>query len=219
MSRDKSLKEKISILVKAVSVCIVTAAVVFVCLVAFERLMLQKYEKTDVVVSLCPLSEGTEITNENRQLYFGIKAVPKELAVDSVYKSLEELGTGVVRYEVGAGEIMYGGLSEKKDELTLFNEPVEVSFGVDDEECAVAGSLRAGDAVDIYIADRKSDVYGIILDDVILYRCFDERFAEILNDDMEKKAVNFTIILEREEVSDFLPALEDKKIRVVKKKG
>lgn len=200
-----------------VLLCMLLAGGVFVLLLNVETKKLAAYEKGNVVVAVSDVSEIKEITKENLAEYFGLEERPLSDIPEAAYLTLDELVGQYVQNNIDAGSIvtesMLGELQPDYSGVVL--------LGVNMESLAqsVAGTLRAGDVIDIYTVmtdDTEQVVVEKVLSKVTIDRSYTSSGAEILRDDTDSIAQYVTIPVHPDAVGTFYQALEERRIEVVK---
>ncbi len=197
--------------------CLVLAAGAFVFLLSMEAKELAKYERGYAVVALTDIKEHTEITTENLTELFVLEERPLTDIPEAAYVSTEELVGQYVQHDIDSGIIiskkMLGALVKSMDDSVL------LSINMEALDQSVAGTLRAGDRVDIYTVDMVENeeiVVDKVMGNVGIIRSYTSAGTSILKEDDTSIAQYIIIPVHKEAVEGFYKALENRKIEIVK---
>lgn len=217
MNAKRQIKEKKQGRAWPIILCLLLAAGIFLLLINVETRQLAQYEKSSVVVAIADVPDGKEITKENLTEYFALEERPVTDIPEAACREVEDL---IGQYALGG--IDMGSVITKSmvGELTPGYGNV-VLLGVNMEALAqsVAGTLRAGDVVDIYtvMVDKYENVVvEKALSKVTIDRSYTSAGVAILKEDTDSIAQYITIPVHPEAVGTFYQALEDRRIEVVK---
>ena len=210
-------KEKGQSKVWPIVLCMLLAGGVFVLLLNVETKQLAQYEKGEVVVAIANVAESKEITEENLAEYFKLEERLLTDIPEAAYLNLEELVGQYAQSGIDMGSMvtqsMMGELREDHGDV--------VFLGVNMEALAqsVAGTLRAGDKIDIYTVKVEEDETVTVekaLTNVVIERSYTSAGAAIVKDDDTSIAQYITIPVHKDAVGTFYQALEDRRIEIVK---
>lgn len=197
--------------------CLLLAGGLFVLLLNIEMKQLAQYEKGNVVVAIADVTESKEVTEENLSEYFSVEERPLEDIPEAAYLELEDLIGQYVQSGIDAGSMitksMLGELRADHGDAVL--------LGVNMEALAqsVAGTLRAGDKIDIYTVKVEEDDNVTVekaLSNVIIERSYTSAGVAIVKDDNTSIAQYITIPVHKDAVGTFYQVLEDRRIEIVK---
>lgn len=197
--------------------CLLLALGVFALLLNVEARQLAQYEKGNVVVAIADIPEGLEITEKNLGELFAVKERPLTDIPDAAYVKTEELIGQYARSGMDNGSIitksMLGELRKDFDDSVL--------LGVNMQALAqsVAGTLRAGDVIDIYTVKIEEDKQVLVekaLANVTIERSYTSSGTAILKEDDTSIAQYITIPVHKDAVGMFYQALENRRIEIVK---
>lgn len=200
-----------------VVLCLLLAGGIFVLLLNVETRKLAEYEKGDVVVAISDVADSKEITQDNLAEYFTVEERPLSDIPKAAYLTLDELVGQYVKNSIDAGSMitksMVGELQAGYGDAVL--------LGVNMEALAqsVAGTLRAGDVIDIYTVKVEEDDSVVVekaLGSVTIDRSYTSAGVAILKDDDSSIAQYITIPVHKDAVGTFYQALEDRRIEIVK---
>lgn len=131
-------------------VAILTAFIVFVVLVVIQDRIVNEGVTKNVVVAMKDIPAGTKLTQENMSNYLTVEARPEEqIPAAGTFSSGHSLIDKVTDRDIQAKEMITEESLYEMDFYSEVNDPVEISIAVGDLGRAVAGTLRAGDLVDI----------------------------------------------------------------------
>lgn len=197
--------------------CLALAGSLFILLLNVEIRQLKQYEKGEVVVAKTDISDNKEITADNLFEYFILAERPLTDIPDVAYLDPEDLIGQYVQSGIDAGSIVTKSmLGELR---TSYGNEVLLGVNMEALEQSVAGTLRAGDRIDIYtvkVEDNETVVVEKPLEDVIIERSYTSSGVAILKDDDNAIAQYITIPVHKDAVGTFYKALEDRRIEIVK---
>ena len=197
--------------------CLLLAGGVFVLLMNVESRQLAQYEKGNVVVAIADVAEAKEVTEKNVSEYFALVERPLSDIPKAAILELEDLVGQYAQSGIDAGSIitdsMLGELRKEHGDAVL--------LGVNMEALAqsVAGTLRAGDIIDIYTVKVEEDDSVTVekaLGNVAVERSYTSAGVAILKDDDTSIAQYITIPVHKDAVGIFYQSLEDRRIEIVK---
>lgn len=200
-----------------VVLCLLLAGGIFAVLLNVESRQLEQYEKGNVVIAIADVSDCKEITKENLAEYFAIEERPLSDIPKAAYLELEDLVGQYAQSGIDAGsmvtESMLGELGENYGNAVLLGVNMEAL------DQSVAGTLRAGDEIDIYtvmVDEEDNVIVEKSLGNVIIERSYTSAGVAIVKDDKDSIAQYITIPVHKDAVGTFYQALEDRRIEVVK---
>lgn len=187
----KKWKEKISIFV----IALLLAVVGFLALLWIERQSLKEFDKQAVVrcIKTCPA--GEEITAVNVKEYFELVEVPVGLVTEQTFDNLDEVISFYPERNLTPGEILYASVLKTEDNTRHLSEPVEISITVDVEN-AVAGRIRKGDVVNVYVRNVATNEYDLVMENVMVLNAYDANANIISMGDERALASIFTFCVE-----------------------
>jgi len=197
--------------------CLLLAVGVFALLLNVETRQLAQYEKGNVVVAIAEVADGTEITENNLEELFALEERPLADIPEAAYLKAEDLLGQYTQSGIDAGSMitksMLGELRKNYGDSVL--------LGINMEALAqsVAGTLRAGDLVDIYtviVDEEKNILVEKALGNVTIERSYTSAGAAILKEDKDSIAQYITIPVNKDAVGIFYQAIENRRIEVVK---
>ena len=215
--QTREIKEKGQSKVWPIVLCLLLAGGVFIFLLNVETKQLAQYEKGNVVVAIADVEDSKEITEENLSEYFQVEERSLTDIPETAYLNLEDLVGKYAQSSIDSGSMitksMLGELQADHGDAVL--------LGVNMEALAqsVAGTLRAGDKIDIYtvkVEDDESVTVEKALSNVVIERSYTSAGAAIVKDDDASIAQYITIPVHKDAVGTFYQALEDRRIEIVK---
>jgi len=200
-----------------VLLCLLLAGGIFALLLGVEAKQLEQYEKGSVVVAIADVADCKEITVDNLDEYFAVEERPLVDIPEAAYLEVADLIGQYAQGGVDAGSIitekMFGELQAKQKDAVLLGVNMEAL------EQSVAGTLRAGDVIDIYtvkVEEDKSVTVNKALGNVNIERSYTSAGAAILKDDNSSIAQYITIPVHKDAVGLFYQTMEDCRIEIVK---
>ena len=200
-----------------VVLCLMLAVGIFALLLNVESKQLAQYEKGSVVVAIADVADCKEITSENLTELFAIEKRPLSDIPSAAYLELEQLVGQYAQSGIDAGsmitESMLGELSENYGNSVLLGVNMEAL------EQSVAGTLRAGDEIDIYtvmVDEEDNVIVEKALSNVTIERSYTSAGVAIVKDDNDSIAQYITIPVHKDAVGTFYQALEDRRVEIVK---
>ena len=211
---DKMKKWKY--LIPTLVISIALGIIAFIALLWIERQTLMDFEQTTVVrcKQVCPA--GEEITEANVQQYFEEYSVVTSLATKYTYQSLEDLIGTYPNRTVESGEIIYTSVFNREDVSEGLEEPVELSI-TSDIDFAVAGRIRKGDIVNVYVENEDTRVYELVMERVVVQEAYDSNASVISMGNEHTLASMFTFCVEAS-VAENLDSLYSGKVVILKVK-
>lgn len=209
---SKKKKEK----VWHILVCLLLAGILFVFLLNVEKRQLENYEKGLVVVAIEDVPDNTEITPENAAEYFALAERTLTDIPKAAYTDLSAL-TGYAEGGIDKGSMVTESMFGKLGAVAA--DAVFLSVDMEALEQSVAGTLRAGDRIDIYTVKKEQDETVAVkeaLSSVTIERSYTGSGVSIQKEDTASIAQYITIPLHKDAVEAFYEALENKKIQIVK---
>ena len=197
--------------------CLLLAGGIFALLLNVETKQLAQYEKGNVVVAIADVADCKEITEENLTAYFAVEERPLTDIPEAAYLELTDLVDQYAQSGIDAGSMitksMLGELNENYGSAVL--------LGVNMETLAqsVAGTLRAGDEIDIYtvkVDEEDNVIVEKALGNVTIERSYTSAGVAIEKDDKDSIAQYITIPVHKDAVGTFYQALEERRVEIVK---
>lgn len=211
--KNKGLQGK----VWPVVLCLLLAGGLFVFLLNVETRQLAEYEKGNVVVAAADIPDDTEITKDNLTALFVVEERPLSDIPEAAYFDREALLGQYAQGGIDKGSMvtasMLGSLREDYSDVVLLGINMEAL------EQSVAGTLRAGDRIDIYTVKRAEDDTVIVekpLSGVTIERSYTSSGVFIVKEDTTSIAQYITIPVHKDAVGAFYEALENRRIEIVK---
>ena len=213
IKKTKKEKEKIW----HILVCLLLAGILFVFLLNVEKRQLENYEKGLVVVAIEDVADNTEITPENVTRYFALEERTLTDIPKAAYTDMQALVGFFAEGGIDKGSMvtkrMFGKLG------TVSTDMVFLSIDMEALDQSVAGTLRAGDRIDIYTVKKEQDKDASVtevLSSVVIERSYTGSGISIQKEDTTSIAQYIIIPIHKDAVEAFYEALESKKIQIVK---
>lgn len=197
----------------------VLALLMFAVLLMIQKSMNEEpvYEEVICVKSVVP--ENMVITEQNISQYFEVKKIPSDWLPSEYISDKEELYDMVLRTDLSAGTILakpmlaaHKAYYKEYENLTWISIPIEELYE------GVAGSIRVGDYIDIYMLCEAEEEYrcSLVAEKVRVEATYSERGTVIEEDSQEGLSQLIIIPMEREQVSLFYEILAQGNIRIAK---
>jgi len=200
-----------------VVLCLLLAAGVFALLMNVESRKMAQYEKGNVVVAIADVPEAKEITEQNLAELFAVVERPLTDIPDAAYLRPEELIGQYAQSAIDSGSMITKSMAGelRKD----FGDSVLLGVNMEALDQSVAGTLRAGDVIDIYtvmVDEEKNVLVEKALGDVTIERSYTSSGTAILKEDNTSIAQYITIPVHQDAVGLFYQSLENRRIEIVK---
>ena len=203
-------------LIPTLTISIALGVIAFIALLWIERQALMEFEQTIVVRCKQACPAGEEITEANVQQYFEEYSIVTLLATKDTYRSLEDLLGTYPNRTIESGEIVYRSVFSTEDVSEELEQPIELSI-TSDIDFAVAGRIRKGDVVNVYVENENSKVYELVMERVIVQEAYDSNATVISMGNEHALASMFTFCVEAS-VAENLNRLYSGKVVILKVK-
>ena len=200
-----------------VVLCLLLAGGIFALLLNVETRKLAEYEKGDVVVAIADVADSKEITKDNLAEYFAVEERPLSDIPEAAYLTLDELVGQYAQNPIDTGSMITKSMVGELQ--TGYGDAVLLGVNMEALAQSVAGTLRAGDIIDIYTVKVEEDDSVVVekaLGRVTIDRSYTSAGVAILKDDDSSIAQYITIPVHKDAVGTFYQALEDRRIEIVK---
>lgn len=149
--------------IKRLTISLLAAVVLFLCLMVIQSSILNQEEKREVLQVIKDLPAGTKITEANIDEYLGTREVQISLIPENfITDESVVLGKFVSRTYKQRDVITEDSLLDtERIYRDSIDNPIEISMSAGSLELAVAGTLREGDYVNIYGLRRSDDIYKV----------------------------------------------------------
>ena len=130
-------------------VAIITAFIVFIVLLVIQDRIVNEGVTKAVVVATKDIPAGTKLTQENMPNYMAVEQWAVEQIPEGAFTSGYGMVDKVTGRDIKAKELLTESCFYEESFFDEVKDPVEISITLGDLGRAVAGTLRAGDLVDI----------------------------------------------------------------------
>lgn len=197
----------------------VLAFLVFVVLMMIQSSMQQEvvYEEVWCVKNTVP--EKLRITEQNVSQYFEMKRVPEDVLPENYISEKNILYDQIVNTELSVGTIMTANMAaEHETYYKAYEDLTWISVPVSELYEGVAGRLRAGDYIDIYVLTKTEEAYHCELaaESVRVEAAYSEQGAVIEAGNEEGLGQLIVIPMEKAEVASFYELLAQGNIRIAR---
>lgn len=210
------MKDKRKIWVGVISA--ILAVLVFVAVLCVQLAGQEEITYVTVVTAKTSVAGNTVLTDSNLDTLLELRQIPEEYVPQAAITSFDGL-EGMVIAQMSAGSILTEAmLSSMEDLYADYRELFWVSVSTDQLSQAVAGTLRAGDCIDLYcvVSDGEGSVCTLLQKNVRVESALTKSGEEIENADEVSLAQLFVIPLERAEVAAFYEALSHGSLLIAK---
>ena len=204
-----------------VVISLLVAVVLFIVLLNVESSYMKQYEETSVLVVKKEIPINTEITETNFSDFFEAKnRIINTIPATACYTKEDVLGKYVVT-NVDAGNFITASmLNEFSKDVSELKDGVYLSISVNNLSQNVAGTLRAGDKINIYsVTEITQGIREVIpvVENIQVERSYDDTGVAITREDTETIASVFTIAVESKNVQEIIEKSADAGTLVVVK--
>lgn len=200
-------------------VSLVLAFLVFSVLLMIQKSMNKEPIYEEVICVKNAVVENVIITEQNANQYFEERRVPIDWIPNGYISDKESLYGMVLKTDLSSGTILtenmvreYQEYYKEYENLTWIGVPIKELYK------GVAGSIRSGDYIDIYILCKEEEMYHCnqIAKGVRVEAAYSEQGLEIKNDSPDGLSQLIVIPMEQEQVAVFYESLAQGDIRIAK---
>lgn len=195
------------------------ALLLFAVLMMIQQSMLKEPEKERVLYARTKIPQNTMITEENISLYIEEQDIPV-MWLPEGYVSERKLLYGMISTgEIAKGSILNQNIWKSYEEYyDNYEELNWISVPIDELYKGVAGSLRDGDYIDIYLIyeEDKTYVCEMLAEKVRIESVYSSQGERIGVDDKEGLCQLIVIPIEKKDTSVFYEKLVQGNIRIAK---
>ncbi len=211
------MKDKRKVWIGVIST--VLAILIFAAILCVQMAGQEEITYVTVVSAKTRIAENTVLTAAALETYLELKQVPEEYVPEDAYACLEEL-EGMAAAQISAGSILTEAMVKPVSDLYEdYRELFWVSISAEQLSLAVAGTLRAGDRIDLYCIEGNGEgsVCTLLQENVRIESALTKNGEEISNSDETSLTQLFVIPLERAEVAAFYEALSRGSLLIAKR--
>ncbi len=200
-------------------ISLVLAFLMFSVLFMIQKSMQEEPVYAEVICVKDTVSQNMVITEQNVKQYFEVRNIPVDWLPSDYLSDMESLHDMVLGTKLSAGTIltksMVAGHREyykEYQDLTWISVPIKELYE------GVAGSIRVGDYIDIYMLCKENEDYrcSLVAQRVRVEATYSEQGAEISEDSQEGLSQLIVIPMERDQVALFYEILAQGNIRIAK---
>lgn len=219
----KETKKKTRLLIA----CVLGFLILYIALVSIESAAVNDYKNYEVTayVPVRTIEKNTKMTEDNvHDLFHKVTRDSRILPEDYVSDPMELIGQ-YAKKEIGLMEIINTGSFQTIDMCKGIQNPVEVSFSVNNYDQVVGGILREGDCINLYVIRKEKDEMGeqivseLIVKDTYITKAFTNTGMEVSRADEVNKDTPTTVInvyIPRDKEETFHEAVIEGTLRVSK---
>ena len=200
-----------------VLVCLFLAVALFLLLLNVEKRQLENFQKRYVLVAIEDVADDTEITTENVTKYLALEERTMRDIPEAAYTDIQAVTGLYAEGGIDKGSMitksMFGKLGSISEDEVLLSVDMEAL------DQSVAGTLRAGDRIDMFAVYKEADQdvsVAEVLSGVVIERSYTGSGIAIQKEDTTSIAQYITIPIHKNAVEAVYEALENKKIQIVK---
>ena len=200
MPREKGKKLQLRI----IAVGFITAFAVFLALIFLEKSILNQEKVISCVTAAKEIPDKTNLTRENAAEYLTVSEFREsQVPADALLSVEQAIGFTAMRPISEKEWLTPNSLRNTEEYIGKLDAPVELSVKADTADCIVAGTIRAGDKVNIYKVREdpyQEDSYysQLILGDVYVSGAYDSS-ANVLQRGSEGAAVILNLLIDAEQ--------------------
>lgn len=200
-------------------ISLVLAGLLFAVLLMIQRSINEEPVYEEVLRAKSAILQNTRITEENVEQYIEAIKVPvdwlpevyfteKEQVYDSVFQSDVTQGSIVTKSMVRAHESLY----QNYETLTWISIPIKELYQ------GVAGSLRAGDYIDIYLLCEEDEEFrcSLLAEKIRIEATYSDQGTVIREDSVDGLSQLIVIPMEKSQTAVFFENLAQGNIRIAK---
>ena len=200
-------------------VSLVLAFLMFSVLLMIQKNMHKEPEYEEVICVKNEVSKNVIITEQNANQYFETRKVPTDWIPSDYISNIETMYDMILKTDLSSGTILTKNMIRGHKEyykdyqnLTWIGVPIKELYK------GVAGSIRAGDYIDIYILCKEEEVYhcSLIAQGIRVEAAYSEQGTEIKQDSPDGLSQLIVIPMEQEQVAVFYESLAQGDIRIAK---
>lgn len=136
------------------------ALLLFVVLLMIQRSMMEEPVSEQVICAKAPIPENIVLTKENLSLYVEQQDIPVMYLPEGYISGMEELLGMVSEAQIAQGSILSkAAFTAHEAYYDSYQELTWISVPIDQLYQGVAGSLRAGDYIDIYLLREEEEQF------------------------------------------------------------
>lgn len=186
----------------------------FFALIMYQQNQMKAYNTKEVVVAITEVPEKLAVSKQNAATYFQTIRVPENAVVDGTYTSVNDLVGLITADDIHAHEIVSKySMTDENDYISTVQDPVEISFAVNDAADAVGGTIRAGDIVDVSVLSDSTKKLESVLEDVYIKQVYDSS-NNVVSEGDTASAVVFVCVVDKSERTNLIEKLSEGEVHV-----
>lgn len=200
-------------------ISLLLALLLFVALMIVQKSAQKKPESVWVLCAKERIPENVVLDEKNISLYTEKKEIPVMWLPEDYFEAEDELEGLIAEVSIAKGSILsetdffvYSEYYEKYQELSWISVPIEELYE------GVAGSLRPGDCIDIYLLKEENGEYfcEILEESVLIAATYSSQGVGIDVESEDGLCQLLTIPIEKEKAAGFYEKLAQGNIRIAK---
>ncbi len=197
----------------------VLAFLVFVVLLTIQKSMNEDPVYEEVVCAKISIPQNINITEQNADQYFECREVPVDWLPEEYFLDVKDLYGMVLKADISAGSIMTKSfVTERKTYYKGYQNLTWISVPIDELYKGVAGRLRTGDYIDIYMLSEGEQGYrcSLVAEKVRVEATYSDQGISIEENSADGLSQLIIIPMERDQVPVFYEILAQGNIRIAK---
>ncbi len=131
---------------------LVASVIVYLVMINVEKTSLSGFNVRQVYVASSDIPEGTIVTTDNITSYLTVKNLDASAYPSNYLANAADIVNYSAKYTIDAGTVLTSSMFEDvKSDVAAMANPREIVINVDSLNRIIAGSLRSGDTVDLYL--------------------------------------------------------------------
>ena len=200
-------------------ISLVLAFLMFSVLLMIQKSMQEEPVYAEVICVKDTVSENMVITEQNVKQYFERKNIPVDWLPSDYISDMDSLQGVVLGTKLSAGTILTKSMvTEYREYYKEYQNLTWISVPIKELYEGVAGSIRVGDYIDIYMLCKENEEYrcSLVAECVRVEATYSDKGAVIGEDSQEGLSQLIIIPMEREQVALFYEVLAQGNIRIAK---
>ena len=197
----------------------VLAFLMFAVLLMIQKSMNEEPVYEEVICAKCAVARNTIITEQNISRYFEVKKIPTDCLPKEYIADGKELYDMVLEVDLSEGMVLTKPVvTAYKTYYKGYQNLTWISVPIDELYEGVAGSIRVGDYIDIYMLCKEEDEYrcSLVAEKVRVDATYSDQGVAIEENSVDGLSQLIIIPMEREQVPLFYEILAQGNIRIAK---
>lgn len=197
----------------------ILAFLMFSVLLMIQKSMNEEPMYEEVLCAKTSVAQNTIITEQNAEKFFELRKVPEKWLPSQYMICLEDTYGMILEADISEGTIMTKTvLTSHKTYYKDYQNLTWISVPIDKLFEGVAGSLRVGDYIDIYMLSKDEEEYhcSLVAEKVRVEATYSVQGDIIEENSTDGQSQLIVIPMEKEQVAVFYEVLAQGNIRIAK---